>query len=580
MSKTGEENRQDFRGALLLWGVLGLFILTVCFVNPFREMPLEDDWAYALSVQHLLDTGKYQLHDWASANMVLQVYWGALFEHILGIGYGNLRVSTLVLAFVGLVAFYALALEHRLTRWMAAFATMILLSGPVFLFFSFSFHTDVPFLALLIVGLLLYTRAIRLRSYGWMIAASLAASAAILTRQFGVALVAGIIVLWMVEGCDRRKIPFYLTGVVLPVIAAVWQYHQASANPNWGMKYALATQAHYLSTFRLLAGGLVWKPAVVFQYMALYSLPFVLWSAVALVRDVRQGSQEVNSIPRAWDIGLSAAFLIYLILVMIKMGRIMPIIPYNFLEVERIGLILQIPITVITTIGCVLCFRILLRRYFDIRSWAALPPQERFLDITTLLLLIFHLFFHSFFDKYLLFLVPFILIVVGRYLQERDLRIHGWAVLATIIILVLSAMWTRANLERQEAHWKAGEQLKAAGIPVAEIYGSWQWIAHYRFHEYIREIGGRVAPNLGDLFDRWMPEQYKAACYAVVADIYRRDEAMASMDRKPSDEEWQVIGEVRYRTMFFCTGKATMVKKNCRAGSAAIIPSRGPQNNP
>ena len=27
------------------------------------------------------------------------------------------------------------------------------------------------------------------------------------------------------------------------------------------------------------------------------------------------------------------------------------------------------------------------------------------------------------------------------------------------------------------------------------------------------------------------------------------------------DEEWEVIGEVPYRTMLFCTSKATMVKK-------------------
>ena len=47
-------------------------------------MPLEDDWAYALSVRHLLDTGKYQLHDWAALYMVFQVYWGALFEAHFG----------------------------------------------------------------------------------------------------------------------------------------------------------------------------------------------------------------------------------------------------------------------------------------------------------------------------------------------------------------------------------------------------------------------------------------------------------------------------------------------------------------
>ena len=57
--------------------------------------------------------------------------------------------------------------------------------SPSFLLLSFSFMTDVPFLVLLILALLFYTRSLRLRSYSWMILASIAASAAILTRQFG-----------------------------------------------------------------------------------------------------------------------------------------------------------------------------------------------------------------------------------------------------------------------------------------------------------------------------------------------------------------------------------------------------------
>ena len=85
MSELAGANDRDRLVPLLLWGTFALFILIVCFVNPFREMPLEDDWAYALSVRHLLETGKYQLHDWAETNMVFQVYWGALFERIWGL---------------------------------------------------------------------------------------------------------------------------------------------------------------------------------------------------------------------------------------------------------------------------------------------------------------------------------------------------------------------------------------------------------------------------------------------------------------------------------------------------------------
>lgn len=572
LNKAGGNSHQDRFGALLLWATFALFIITVCFVNPFREMPLDDDWAYALTVRHLLETGTYRLHDWGAPNMIFQVYWGALFERTLGNGYGSLRVSTLVLAFIGLAAFYALALEHGLTRWMSGLLTMVLLSGHVFLSYSFSFHTDIPFLTCIIVGLLFYTRAIRLESHAWMIAASLAASAAILTRQFGIALVGGICILWMVRGCDRRKIPLYLSGMVLPLISAAWLYHQASLNPNWAMKYSIADQSHYLSSLRLLVGGLVWKPAVIFQYMALYSIPLVLWAVMILPRDLRQNSRTVGSTPSSLEIGLMVAFLTYSVFIMIKMHRLMPIVPYNFLEVQRIGNIVQVPLTVITTIGAALYFRILVRRYRNRRSRTALAPQEIFLDIATLLLLTIHLFFSSFVDKYLLSLVPFTLIVVGKYLQERDFRFHNWAILATVAILVVSAMWTRADLERQEAHWKAGEWLKEAGVPVTRIYGSWPWIGHYRFHEYIAEISGRQTQKLSDVWERWLPALYKDADYVVAAENYRLEEAMASLDRKPPDEDWQVISEIPYRTILFHVGKATIMKKHVHTSSMKTIP--------
>jgi len=43
----------------LLWIGLGVFALTILFVNTFRETAVQDDWAYALTVKHLLETGKY-----------------------------------------------------------------------------------------------------------------------------------------------------------------------------------------------------------------------------------------------------------------------------------------------------------------------------------------------------------------------------------------------------------------------------------------------------------------------------------------------------------------------------------------
>src|SRR5215467_10717510 len=141
----------------LLWLVLLPFLVIVVIVNPFREMALEDDWAYSLTVRHLLDTGSYQLNNWLSANMPFQAYWGLAFSKVIGYSHATLHLSTLFLAFFGLIAFYFLAQEHGLGPWQACILTLVLLASPLFLKFSFTFNTDIPFLSCLIVALLCYS---------------------------------------------------------------------------------------------------------------------------------------------------------------------------------------------------------------------------------------------------------------------------------------------------------------------------------------------------------------------------------------------------------------------------------------
>ena len=87
----------------LLWITLAAFALTILFVNPLRETVADDDWMYALTVEHLLQTGSYRSHGWLAANMPFQAYWGGLFARVLGYSFASLRISTLVLVFPALM---------------------------------------------------------------------------------------------------------------------------------------------------------------------------------------------------------------------------------------------------------------------------------------------------------------------------------------------------------------------------------------------------------------------------------------------------------------------------------------------
>ena len=111
-------------------------------------------------------------------------------------------------------------------------------------------------------------------------------------------------------------------------------------------------------------------------------------------------------------------------------------------------------------IGAVLYACIFLMRYLDKECWKSVSPSERILDFVTLFILLMHLVFWDFGDEYLLSLLPFTLIVVGTYLRNCILRHWKIPLVASLVLLIISAIWIRASHERAEAYWKGGELLR------------------------------------------------------------------------------------------------------------------------
>jgi hypothetical protein len=65
--------------------VFALVLFSIIVINPIREMvTMDDSWAYARTVQHLLATGRYQLDAWAAANMPVQIYLAVGLSKVFG----------------------------------------------------------------------------------------------------------------------------------------------------------------------------------------------------------------------------------------------------------------------------------------------------------------------------------------------------------------------------------------------------------------------------------------------------------------------------------------------------------------
>ena len=112
------------------------------------------------AVQFYVEHGWIAVPAYSATPLVLHILWGGLFVHLFGFSHTVLRVSTLVLAAVGLLGAYLL-LRELLDQRRALFGALSLALYPLYVHLSFSFMTDVPFLCLAVWAQLCYVRGLR-----------------------------------------------------------------------------------------------------------------------------------------------------------------------------------------------------------------------------------------------------------------------------------------------------------------------------------------------------------------------------------------------------------------------------------
>ena len=513
----------------LLAATFALFLLAIVVINPLREMSIDDDWAYALTVRHLLETGQYQLESWLGSNTLFQVGWAALYSLIFGYSLSILRVSTLVLAGIGLLAFYGLAREHDLSGDEAALLTLIWLASPLVLQLSFTFMSDIPFLVTISLALYCYSRGIRLHSIGWMILGSLAAAMAILTRHFGVALVAGLGLTWLLRKDRWLQFPFYTLGLIAPVMALLLQTYVGIVTPYWAAGYVVAVQTAYMKSSAILL-NLVWRPMLMLQYLAFYALPLVPLALGLYIQELQQPDlRNLGTALAKLDFWILTCGTLYLLgadligaFVMRRPGTF-PYLPWILDSLADLPGIITGGLTLITSIGAFLFGRIFLLRYLQQSPDDPLDSSDLLLSFVTLFLVIECLLFVQIGDRYFIPLLPYALIVAGQYLFKRIKRteVMRIAALLSLVVLVVSMLWIRGTLNYKEAQWQGSEMIrKTLGVPVERISAAWEWEAYNgSFDRYLASLSDPSMGTYNDYFHTWRELQLNESQYVLEVSV-------------------------------------------------------------
>ena len=276
--------------------LLVLAAVTV-LLNPRRELLTWDDgWAYARSVVTMLESGRYALDNWAAANTPVQIALAALESKIFGYSLVLLRLDTMALLVVLVLAFRSLAQASGSPPDEAVVLSLALVASPVLLMLSFTFMSDVQFLAWLILALTLYQRGLRLRRALPIIGGSIAAACAIGTRQIGIAILGGWLVAFLVARSEERPaLRILVLAVALPIALSAWQFWQGAAAPNFTQAYRLAEQrVLFARPVRELGIEAVWRAAIWLRYSALYLLPITPLVVAASLKRIGSSTSRVR----------------------------------------------------------------------------------------------------------------------------------------------------------------------------------------------------------------------------------------------------------------------------------------------
>lgn len=454
-------------------------VLFTAFGPGQQNFPLNDDWAFGQGAfRFAAGQGIHYLH-WGSMPQLGQWLWACPFLWLFGPSFFALRVSTIVLSWLGLWAFYDLLRQEEIEPGPAALAGGALALSPLFFLLQGTFLTDVPSLSLALVALALYGRAIDGRRPVVLAVAAAVATLATLTRQntLAVPIVVGLL---LARSAELHKRTAWWLGAIVPAVAGlaahVWFQHRADVVPT--------------SPTAPPPDQLLLLPFAAVHLLGLAAFPVLLlapgpgtwrrWGFAAGVLGLCAGYWFLQGdyLPYSGKGGAPPT------------GGLFPytdnmLTPYGAFAGSRgtgplvIG---ERPILLgagwrlaLTVLGCLAGAALLVRLPAALSRRARPRPILLF----TLWQVPFLLIAPELYDRYLLALVPGALaIAVSGAPARRSRLLPALAALAVTAVLSVGLMhdWLAWNAAR----WEVGRRALARGIAPHEIEGGFEWDGWFR----------------------------------------------------------------------------------------------------
>jgi hypothetical protein len=265
----------------LAW-ISAVWVIAILMINPSGDFPLNDDWSYSHPVRTLIEDGDFRPMGFAVMPLLSHALWGFLFAAPVGFGYTALRVSMIVAGLLGLFGVYALCRDFRQPRSLCIVAALAVGVYPAYCLLSYTFMTDISFTAASVWSVVFFCRNLRSRSTRSLVAGTVLASCALLSRQVGLAMPAAFAVIAMLpSGTSCRRLTHALFPLAACIAILLAYNYWMEATGRMPAQYAEVVQSPLLHLFSLqyLFFLLSIYGYFAFIYIGLFLLPVFLFDA-------------------------------------------------------------------------------------------------------------------------------------------------------------------------------------------------------------------------------------------------------------------------------------------------------------
>jgi hypothetical protein len=500
--------------------IIAIWILMAIIVNPIGDFPLNDDWAFGRAVKSVVEKGEFKLSDWGAMNLFSQVWWGALFCLPFGFSFTVLRLSTLVLGLIGVLATYGLLRETNPSPKVALLGALLILVNPIYFSLSNTFMTDVPFFTFATISLYFLIRGLKYNSILEIFIGIIISCITLLIRQLGIAIFLAFGCAYVIKkGLNTRNIiqgfSPSLLGFSLQFFYQKWLSETNRLPASFGLQIKNSLKVLNVGFDQTLL-HFITNSQIALIYFGLFSFPLIV---IIFPLKVKEFSFRYRSLILFSLSIVSILEIAYLVSQHKKMSLSSNILGYfgigpltvqdAFFNLTSFSYPTTLTIFwwILTIIGVVASnlfifyfFFAIRRLFFSFRSFKSDKIWLEIFIISVSFIYFFPLGLDSFFDRYLLILIPLSMIFLLIFTKNINPRRISIATLSLFLVMVLPSGIltigaTHDYLSWNRVRWQALHNLmQEPQISPNDIDGGFEfngwYLYDYKYKKVLTKVGG------------------------------------------------------------------------------------------